>query len=34
VTLQRYPARLIAWCVTPLVALALRLGWWQVQTAR
>jgi len=34
VTLQRYLARLIAWCVTPLVALALGLGWWQFQTVR
>lgn len=33
-TLQRYLARLIAWCVTPLLALALGLGWWQFQAVR
>lgn len=28
-TLQRYLARLIAWCVAPLLVLALGLGYWQ-----
>ncbi len=33
-TLQRYLARLIAWCMAPLVVLAVGLGYWQFERVR
>lgn len=33
-TLQHYLARLMAWCVAPLVGLAVGLGWWQLRHVR